>query len=152
MLEEFKAAMTRKGIASDDHEGTDLAGRHILVAEDMEINAQIMMMVLKARDMDADLAVNGKIAVEMFESHEPGYYDAILMDMRMPEMDGLEATRRIRALDRPDATEIPIIAFTANAFDEDKKEAIEAGMNGHLAKPYEIPEMLKIIGKMLRGK
>lgn len=150
VLEEFKAAMTRKGIASDDHEGTDLAGRHILVAEDMEINAQIMMMVLKARDMDADLAVNGKIAVEMFESHEPGYYDAILMDMRMPEMDGLEATRRIRALDRPDATEIPIIAFTANAFDEDVQRSLQAGLDAHLSKPVHPESLYKTLESLIK--
>lgn len=150
VLEEFKAAMTRKGIASDDNEGADLAGRHILVAEDMDINAQIMMMVLKARDMDADLAVNGKIAVEMFESHEPGYYDAILMDMRMPEMDGLEATRRIRALDRPDAAEIPIIAFTANAFDEDVQRSLQAGLNAHLSKPVHPESLYKTLESLIK--
>ena len=87
--------------------------------------------------MEADLAENGKIAVEKFESHEPGYYDAILMDMRMPEMDGLEATKTIRAMERPDAKTIPIIALTANAFDEDVQRSMQAGLNAHLTKPVE---------------
>ncbi len=82
-----------------------------------------------------------KMAVEMFENHSPGYYDAILMDMRMPEMDGLEATRRIRALDREDAGTIPIIALTANAFDDDVQRSIQAGLNAHLSKPVE-PDLL----------
>ena len=99
------------------------------------------MMILETREMKAELAVNGKIAVEMFESHEPGYYDAVLMDMRMPEMDGLTATRVIRALDRPDAKEIPIIALTANAFDEDVQRSLQAGLNAHLSKPVQ-PEAL----------
>ena len=102
---------------------------------------EIMTMVLQTREMDADLAENGKIAVEKFEAHEPGYYSAILMDMRMPEMDGLEATRRIRALDRPDAKSIPIIALTANAFDEDVQKSMQAGLNAHLSKPVQ-PDVL----------
>ena len=112
-----------------------------LLAEDVQVNAEIMMMVLEGREMEADLAENGKIAVEKFESHEPGYYDAILMDMRMPEMDGLEATKTIRAMDRPDAKTIPIIALTANAFDEDVQRSMQAGLNAHLSKPVQ-PEVL----------
>ena len=95
------------------------------------------MMVLQMRQMEADLAVNGKIAVEKFSEHEPGYYDAILMDMRMPEMDGLEATQAIRAMDRLDAKSIPIIALTANAFDEDVQRSMQAGLNAHLSKPVQ---------------
>jgi CheY-like chemotaxis protein len=98
-------------------------------------------MVLSMREIDVDLAENGKIAVEKFSSHEPGYYDAILMDMRMPVMDGLEATRCIRASDRKDAKKIPIIALTANAFDEDVQRSLQAGMDAHLSKPVE-PEAL----------
>ena len=88
-----------------------------------------------------DHAENGKIAVAMYQDHEPGYYDAILMDMRMPEMDGLEATQVIRASDKADATTIPIIALTANAFDEDVQRSMQAGLNAHLSKPVE-PELL----------
>jgi CheY-like chemotaxis protein len=91
--------------------------------------------------MEVDLAENGRIAVELFTDHESGYYDAVLMDMRMPEMDGLEATRTIREMERPDAKTIPIIALTANAFDEDVQRSMQAGLNAHLSKPVE-PESL----------
>jgi CheY-like chemotaxis protein len=101
------------------------------------INAEIMVMVLSMRDVEVDHVINGQLAVESFEKHEPGYYDAILMDMRMPVMDGLEATRTIRALDREDASEIPIISLTANAFDEDVQRSLQAGLNAHLSKPVE---------------
>lgn len=99
------------------------------------------MMVLSMREIQVEHAENGRIAVEMFAGHEPGYYDAILMDMRMPEMDGLEAARVIRSMDRPDAAAIPIIALTANAFDEDVQRSMQAGLNAHLSKPVE-PESL----------
>ena len=99
------------------------------------------MMVLSMREMEAEHAANGREAVEMFESHAPGYYDAILMDMRMPELDGLEASKIIRGMDREDAKTIPIIALTANAFDEDVQLSMQAGLNAHLAKPVE-PEAL----------
>ena len=118
-----------------------LSGRTILLAEDVPVNAEIMAMVLSMREMKAEHAENGRIAVEMFESHEPGYYSAILMDVRMPEMDGLEATRVIRSMDREDAKNIPIIALTANAFDEDVQNSLQAGLNAHLSKPVE-PEVL----------
>ena len=91
--------------------------------------------------MTAERAENGKEAVEMFSSHPEGYYDCILMDIRMPVMDGLEAAAAIRALDRPDAATIPILALTANAFDEDVERSLQAGMNAHLTKPV-VPEVL----------
>ena len=142
VMEEFKNAMRHKGILyAAEKNRVDLEGRHILLAEDVAINAEIMMMVLAARGMDVDLAVNGKIAVDMFAASEQGHYDAILMDMRMPEMDGLEATRVIRAMDRTDAKELPIIALTANAFDEDVQRSLQAGLNAHLTKPVQ-PEAL----------
>ena len=119
----------------------DLKGRRVLLAEDVSVNAEILMMVLSMREMEAELAENGRIAVEKFAAHEPGYYDAILMDMRMPEMDGLEATRIIRAMDREDARTIPMIALTANAFDEDVQRSMQAGLNAHLSKPVD-PELL----------
>ena len=142
IMEEFKTSMRRKGLLSPSGKNkAELAGRRILLAEDVQINAEIMMMVLAAREMIVDLAVNGRIAVEKFEASEPGYYDAILMDMRMPEMDGLEATRTIRSMEREDAAGIPIIALTANAFDEDVQRSLQAGLNAHLTKPVQ-PESL----------
>jgi CheY-like chemotaxis protein len=139
-MDEFREAFRAKN-AKLVRETADLTGRRILLAEDMAVNAEIMMMVLAMREMEADHAENGRIAVEKFSEHEPGYYDAILMDMRMPVMDGLEATRTIRAMDRPDAKEIPIIALTANAFDEDVQRSLQAGLNAHLSKPVQ-PEVL----------
>ena len=142
VMEEFGEAVRRKGIdLRHPAKKADLAGRHILIAEDVEINAEIMMMLLQARKMTTDLAVNGKEALRMFEEHPAGYYAAILMDMRMPEMDGLTATRAIRALDREDAKTIPVIALTANAFDEDVQRSMQSGLNAHLSKPVQ-PEVL----------
>ena len=151
VMDEFRSALKRKGIAAGrKQEKADLRGRRILLAEDVQINAEIMSMVLQAREMEADLAENGRIAVEKFEAHEPGYYDAILMDMRMPEMDGLEATRRIRAADRPDAGTIPIIALTANAFDEDVQRSLQAGLNAHLSKPVEPENLYSTLESLIR--
>ncbi len=142
LLDELKAALRKKKIAGKETEHkADLKGRNILLAEDMEINAQIMMKVLKMKEITAEHALNGKIAVDMFAAHPENYYDAILMDMRMPEMDGLEATKTIRAMDRSDAARIPIIALTANAFDEDVQKSLQAGLNAHLSKPIQ-PDVL----------
>ena len=142
IIEEFHEALAKKnllGIRKPNR--ADLKGRRILLAEDIMVNAEIMMMVLQMREMEVEHAENGRIALEMFENHPEGYYDAILMDMRMPEMDGLEATGRIRALARTDAKSVPIIALTANAFDEDVQRSLQAGLNAHLSKPVE-PEVL----------
>ena len=140
VMDEFREAFRRKNEKLTEST-KDLEGLRLLLAEDMPVNAEIIQMLLALRNIDSELAVNGRIAVEMFSEHEPGYYDAILMDMRMPEMDGLEATRAIRAMDRSDAAEIPIIALTANAFDEDVQRSMQAGLNAHLSKPVE-PEVL----------
>ena len=121
----------------------DLHDRRILLAEDVFVNAEIMKELLNVRGCVIEHAENGKIAVEMFKNSEPGYYDAILMDVRMPEMDGLAATATIRLLDHPDAGTIPIIAMTANAFDEDVQRSLQVGMNAHLSKPVE-PERLYV--------
>ena len=139
VLEQFREAFSRKRKTAVQR--AELKGRRVLLAEDVAVNAEIMVMVLGMRDMEADTAENGRIAVDKFLAHPAGYYDAILMDMRMPEMDGLEATRTIRASGRPDAETIPIIALTANAFDEDVQRSMQAGLNAHLSKPVE-PEAL----------
>ncbi len=118
-----------------------LKGRHILMAEDILINAEIMKKIILMREAEIDHAENGRILLEMFQKSPVGYYDAILMDVRMPEMDGLEATAAVRQLDRSDAKNIPIIAMTANAFDEDVQRSLQVGMNAHLSKPVE-PERL----------
>ena len=126
-----------------------LSGKTILLAEDLPVNAEIMAMILSMREMKAERAENGRIAVEMFKSHEPGYYSAILMDVRMPEMDGLEATRVIRSMDREDAKSIPIIALTANAFDEDVQNSLQAGLNAHLSKPVEPDVLFETLEELL---
>ena len=136
VMDEFRNAFKKKCEGMHAVK-TDLRGCRILVAEDIAINAEILVMMLGMREIEADVANNGKMAVDMFAAHEAGCYDAILMDMRMPEMDGLEATRRIRAMDRRDAKKIPIIALTANAFDEDVQRSLQAGLNAHLSKPVE---------------
>ena len=137
VVEEAKDQGANEGPVSPDN----LPGKRILVAEDLDINAEIIIMILEEQEMTAERAENGKEAVEMFSSHPEGYYDCILMDIRMPVMDGLEAAAAIRALDRPDAATIPILALTANAFDEDVERSLQAGMNAHLTKPV-VPEVL----------
>ena len=127
----------------------ELAGRTILLAEDVPVNAEIMALVLSMREMKAEHAENGRKALEMFRDHPEGYYSAILMDVRMPEMDGLEATEAIRKLDRPDAKQIPIIALTANAFDEDVQRSLQAGMNAHLSKPVEPETVFRTLEELL---
>ena len=142
VVEEFEHIVRRNHADMfKEKQQASLEGRRILMAEDIEINAEIMMDILSLKDAEADHAENGRIAVEMFEKSEPGTYAAILMDIRMPVMDGLEAAAAIRALDRPDAKKIPIIALTANAFDEDVQRSMQAGLNAHLSKPVE-PEAL----------
>ena len=140
VLDEFREVFKKKN-AKLVRETADLKNRRVLLAEDVAVNAEIMIMVLSMREMEVEHAENGRIAVEKFAASEPGYYDAILMDMRMPEMDGLEATRRIRAMTRSDAKSIPIIALTANAFDEDVQHSMQAGLNAHLSKPV-VPDVL----------
>ena len=149
VMDEFREAFKRKN-AGAVKEAADLKGRHILLAEDVAVNAEIMVMVLNMREIEVDVAENGRIAVEMYESHPDGYYDAILMDMRMPEMDGLEATRKIRATGRRDATVIPIIALTANAFDEDVQRSLQAGLNAHLSKPVEPDALFETLESLIR--
>ena len=127
-----------------------MTNRRILLAEDMMINAEIMIELLEMMNMAVEHAENGAVAVELFEKNPPGYFDAILMDMRMPEMDGLTATKAIRALDRPDAKTIPIIALTANAFDEDVQRSLQAGMTAHLSKPVEPERLYETLAELIK--
>ena len=142
VLDEFERIARKNNMGLfKEKKRADLKGRHILMAEDVIINAEIMKQVILMREAEIDHAGNGKIVLEMFGASPIGRYDAILMDVRMPEMDGLEAAAAIRALDRQDAKEIPIIALTANAFDEDVQRSLQVGMNAHLSKPVD-PELL----------
>ncbi|MDR3364420.1 MAG: response regulator [Clostridiales Family XIII bacterium] len=120
----------------------EFAKRRILLAEDVEINREIVATLLEPSGVSIETAENGKIAVEKFE-RDPGKYDLILMDMQMPEMDGLEATRRIRAIDDPKAETIPIIAMTANVFREDIEQCLQAGMDDHLGKPLSFADLVE---------
>ena len=153
VLEEFESALKRKDITSlKQHAKADLTGRHILLAEDIDVNAEIIRMVLQMRKMEVDRAENGKKAVELFSEHPEGYYDAILMDMRMPEMDGLEATRTIRAMEHNDAMTTPIIVLTANAFDEDVQRSMQAGLNAHLSKPVQPELLFETLESLIKNK
>jgi len=126
-----------------------LEGRRILMAEDVEQNAEILADLLELEGMEAEHAENGEIAVHMFGEKPAGYFDAILMDVRMPVMDGLTATKAIRALDHPDAKTIPIIAMTANVFDEDVERSLAAGMNAHLSKPIEPDRLYENLARLI---
>ena len=149
VLDEFYEASKRKKAVLSSRQ-KELKGRRVLLAEDMHVNAEIMVMVMSMREIEVDVAENGRIAVEMFQSFPENHYDAILMDMRMPEMDGLEATRAIRASGREDAREIPIIALTANAFDEDVQRSMQAGLNAHLSKPVEPEALFSTLESLIR--
>lgn len=128
-----------------------IAGRRLLVAEDNELNREIAVYLLQEAGAVVDQAADGKEAVEMFAASAPGTYDAVLMDVMMPELDGLAATRAIRGMDRPDA-QLPIIAMTANLFDEDVEACLAAGMDAHIPKPLEAGRMIKTIAEWLERK
>ena len=131
-------------------EPDSLEGLRVLMAEDIDLNAEILTDLLEMEGIRSEHAENGQIALEMFSQHEADYYDAILMDVRMPVMDGLKATAAIRALPRPDAKEIPIIAMTANAFDEDVQNSLHVGMNAHLSKPVEPENLYKTLRELVK--
>ena len=126
-----------------------LEGKRILLCEDHKINCQIATSLLQSRKMIVEVAGDGKEGLDKFTQSEIGYYDAILMDIRMPVMDGLKASMEIRKLSRDDAGTIPIIAMTANAFEDDIKETREAGMNAHLSKPIEPDKLFATLAKLL---
>jgi signal transduction histidine kinase/ActR/RegA family two-component response regulator len=131
-------------------ENADFTGRHILICEDNELNTYIIKSILEKHGCAADTAENGSIGLEKFRSSSLNYYDAVLMDVRMPVMDGLEATRAIRTLDRTDAVQVPIIALSANAFEIDTQNAIQAGMTAYLSKPIEVEKLFTTLSEVLR--
>ena len=126
-----------------------LSGKRVLMAEDVDQNAEILSDLLEIEDILSERASNGEEAVQKFEKSAPGYYAAILMDVRMPVMDGLEATRNIRNLNHADAKTIPIIAMTANVFDDDVEDSLNAGMNAHLSKPVEPDKLYETMARLI---
>ena len=126
------------------------AGKKLLVVEDNELNLEIASTLLKEAGFEVDTAENGKVAVEKVEAASADRYDLILMDIQMPEMDGYEATRRIRALPDTKKAALPIVAMTANAFEDDRKNALRAGMNGHIAKPLDIQKLFQVLSELLK--
>ena len=134
---------------TEDYSSVSLEGRHVLIVEDMELNAEILEDLLDMEDITAEIAQNGQIAVDKFCDNPPGHFDAILMDLRMPVMDGLEATRIIRSQDREDARKIPIIALTANAFKDDKINALESGMDVYMSKPVNYDQLFDVLRRAL---
>ena len=132
-----------------DSESPKLRSGRILLAEDNELNQEIATAILEDAGFLVDVAGNGQYAVEMLKSSQPGYYQLVLMDVRMPVMDGYEATQKIRELENRELASIPILAMTANAFEEDKQEAIRCGMNGHLAKPIDIKNLFNTLDQIL---
>ena len=137
------------GEAETEEKKVDFTGRKVLLAEDNELNQLIAQAILTESGLDVVIANNGEEAVKLMEESPAGTYDIILMDIQMPVMDGYQASRLIRALEDPEKARVPIVAVTANAFEEDRKLALEAGMNGHLAKPYDIPKMLETLTDLM---
>lgn len=138
------------GLLSDEQTEYDIKGKRILLTEDNELNREIAEEILTMNGFEVETAVNGCEAVEKFKESPPGWYDLILMDIRMPVMDGMEATRQIRTLGKTDSREIPIIAMTANAFNEDMKQSLENGMNGHLSKPIEVDKLIEMVRECMK--
>lgn len=137
--------------AESQEDDVSIEGMRILLAEDNELNMEIAEFVLESAGANVIKAFNGKEALEIFKESKLGEIDIILMDVMMPVMDGLEATRRIRAMKRPDARTIPIIAMTANAFAEDRQRAFAAGMDMHIAKPLEGSEMVETLERFVKS-
>lgn len=145
----FEIAEKPEEIPAEMDGEVNIAGLHLLLAEDNELNAEIARTLLEDEGAITTIVNDGQQVVDIFSRNKPGTFDAILMDIMMPEMDGLSATKAIRALDREDAGTIPIIAMTANAFDEDEKKCMEAGMNAHLVKPLDIQKMKEAVCRYL---
>ena len=151
VIDEFERIARKNNLSLfKEKKRAELKGKRILLAEDIFINAEIMKQLIEMKEAEIDHAENGRIAVDMFAESAVGFYDAILMDIRMPEMDGLEAAQTIRAMDRPDAKSIPIVAMTANAFDEDVQRSLQVGMNAHLSKPVEPDALFETLETLIK--
>ena len=135
---------------SEDNSTVDFTGRKLLLVEDNNVNMEIASMILTQMGFTVETAENGKIALDMVADSEPGYYDVILMDIQMPVMDGYSAAKAIRSLDKKELAEIPILAMTANAFREDVQAALDAGMQGHIAKPIDIAKLTEALRSVLK--
>ena len=150
---ELDVDLKAEGFATEQPvDGYNFAGKTVLIAEDSAINSEIVKRLLARRGVIVDIAENGRIAMNKFMMNAPGAYDLILMDVRMPLMDGLEAASRIRASGKSDAKKIPIVAMTANAYDRDVQRSMEAGMNAHLTKPVETAELYETMRKAMDGE
>ena len=148
---DFPLAEPEEEFCSDEGEEFSFEGMRALLVEDNMVNMEIAQMLLEQAGFLIETAENGKIALEMTAASEPGYYDVILMDIQMPVMDGYMAAQAIRSLPDTRLAGIPIIAMTANAFQEDIKKAQEVGMNGHIAKPLDIPSMKATLQQVLKN-
>lgn len=146
-LKQYEDGMDHKFEYEKKHE-IDLTGKHVLLAEDIDLNWEIANEILSSMGLELERAVNGQDCVDKFQASNAGYYDAVFMDIRMPVMNGYDATKAIRALDRPDH-DLPIIAMTADAFSDDEQLCLDSGMNAHLAKPLDIKECMRILQKYL---
>ena len=149
LREILEAPFVLKSKEETEKEPVSFEGKKILLVEDNELNQEIAVEILGESGFSVEVADDGAIAVEKMCKAVHGQYDLILMDIQMPKMDGYEATRQIRAMEDPEIANIPIIAMTANAFEEDKKEALKAGMNGHIAKPIDIPVLMEVLQEIL---
>jgi len=150
LANEDEIRKSESSIAGSTDKAVDFTGKRVLLVEDNAINMEIAKMILLRNGFIVETAVNGKIALDMVSASEAGYYDIILMDIQMPVMDGYEATKAIRALENNALAEIPIVALTANAFAEDVKAALDAGMQAHIAKPLDVELMKKVLSEILK--
>ncbi len=155
-LRDILIAASSDGVPVQQSSAADLyktlQGKRILLTEDNELNREIAEELLTERGFLVETAEDGTVAVEKVRNSEPGYYEAVLMDIQMPQMNGYDATKEIRALDNKELAAIPIVAMTANAFEEDKKRALESGMNAHVAKPIDMEKLLEVLVNILSGE
>ena len=147
----YRTSVNTSGIKEIKH-GSDyesLSGKHILICEDHPLNQEIVTALLEENGMIVEIADNGEMGIEKFKNSQTGYYDMILMDIRMPIMNGYVATKNIRRLERDDAATVPIIAMTADAFGDDIAKCLSAGMNGHISKPIDTEKMIEVMSNLI---